>query len=97
MKYIKLFITIILLILLNNIDKYNNSIINNIIFRLLFLLTIRIITSYDIQIAILLGLIYIRMEQISIQNKIRLNISEFEYSKQLDHFTQDYIIQNNIN
>ena len=61
MKYIKLFITIILLILLNNIDKYNNSIINNIIFRLLFLLTIRIITSYDIQIAILLGLIYIRM------------------------------------
>ena len=97
-KYITTSISLLLIILLvflrNNIT---NKIINNIFLKLLCLILIYITIEKDFRIGLFLMIIYIILDQLSTQYYIDNKSKELEHSKQLEHYTQDYIIDNNIN
>jgi hypothetical protein len=97
-KYITTSLSLLLIIfvccLKNNIDI---NIYNNIVFRLLYLLLIFVIIEKDYRLGLFIAISYIVIDKISTYNNLRNDLAELEHYKQLEHYTQDYIIENNIN
>jgi len=98
-KYITTFISLCLIICILCLNKninINVDVYNNIIFKLLYLLLIFIVNDKDYQLSIYLTIMYIMLDHITTNNQKQKMISEFEHSNQLEHYTQDYLIENNI-
>jgi len=97
-KYITTIISLLLIISLGCFKKnLNIDVYNNIIFKLLYLKLIAIIIEKDYRLGLLMSISYIILDQLSTYNNLYINLNELNHSKQLEHYTQDFIIENNIN
>jgi len=94
-NYIITAITLLLISILINLKNIN--IFNNIIFKILYLILIYLIINKYSSIGFFLAIIYIILDQKTTYYKLNNDLKQLEYSKQLEHYTQDYIIENNIN
>ena len=96
-KYITTFMSLLLIIFLGCLkNNLNIDIYNNIIFKILYLILIFLIVEKDFRLGLYVLIIYLILDQISTYNYLHNDIHELEHYKQLEHYTQDYIIENNI-
>ena len=97
-KYITTSLSLLLIICLGCVkNNININVYNHIIFKILYLLLIFIIIEKDYRLGLFISISYLVMDQISTYNSIRNDMIELDHFKQLEHYTQDYIIENNIN
>ena len=96
-KYITTFLSLLLIIFLGCLkNNLNIDVYNNIIFKILFLILIFSIIDKDYKLGIIATICYLIIDQISTYNNLYKDLNELEHSKQLEHYTQDFIINNNI-
>ena len=96
-KYITTFLSLLLIILLGCFKNNTNiNVYNNIIFKILYLILIFIIIDKDYRLGLFLAIIFIILDQLTTYNNLNTVFNELEHSKQLEHYTQDFIIENNI-
>ena len=96
-KYITTFLSLLLIIFLICLkNNLNIDVYNNIIFKILYLILISIIIEKDYRLGLFLSIIYVILDQISTYNNLHNDLNELEHYKQLEHYTQDFIIENNI-
>ena len=101
-KYISNNIISIILLLLICIILYLRSnhhieIYNNIIFKIFYLLLIYFVTDWSDSTGFFIAVIYIILDRISTYNFLKKELFQLEHYKQLEHYTEDYIIENNLN
>ena len=96
-KYITTILSLFLIIFVGCLkNNLNIDVYNNIIFKILYLILIFIIIDKDYRLGLFVSISYLILDQISTYNYLNNDFKELEHSKQLEHYTQDFIIENNI-
>ena len=96
-KYITTILSLFLIIFIGSLNKNTNiDIYNNILFKILLLLLIYNVIDKDYSLGILISICFIILDQISLCNCLHNDINKLDHSTQLEHYTQDFIIHNNI-
>jgi hypothetical protein len=96
-KYITTILSLLLIFFLGCVkNNININVYNNIIFKILYLTLIFIIIDKDYSLGLFFAIIFIILDHITTYNNLTNILNELEHSKQLEHFTQDFIIENNI-
>jgi len=96
-KYITTFLSLLCIFTLGYLNNnVNINVYNNIFFKILYLILIFIIIDKDFTLGLLLGINYLIIDQLYTYNKLRNDLNELEHLNQLEHYTQDYLVENNI-